>query len=458
MTAVGGADIFVAKYNASGALQWAKRAGGTDSDFGFDIAVDDSGNSYVTGEFRSVANFGAGQDLISLGNNDIFVAKYNAFGTLQWARRAGGSGRESGYGVAVDGAGNSHITGSFTGTATFGPGVDLVSLGNNDIFVAKYNAIGTLQWATRAGGINSDVGRSIAVDGSGNSYVTGAFVFEATFGPGEPNQTVLTAAGGTDIFVAKYDFSGELQWAKQDGGSLNDDGYDIAVDGSGNIHVTGILGGGGTDIFVAKYSSGGALRWSRQAGGVGSDIARRIAVDGSGNSYVTGSFTGTATFGVGETNETILTSAGSGDIFIAKFSGGNKGAADFDGDGKADIGVYRDGVWFIVRSSDGGVTTVGWGGAPQDIPVPADYDGDGKTDIAVYRDGAWFVLRSSDGGVTIVGWGGAPQDIPVPADYDGDGKTDIAVYRDGAWFVLRSSDGGVTIVGWGGAPQDLPLN
>jgi Cellulase (glycosyl hydrolase family 5) len=134
-------------------------------------------------------------------------------------------------------------------------------------------------------------------------------------------------------------------------------------------------------------------------------------------------------------------------------------SVDFDGDGKSDIGVYRDGNWFIRRTADGGVTAVGWGGLVQDTPVPADYDGEGRTDIAVYRssDGGWYILRSSDGGVTATGWGGLPQDKPVPADYDGDGKTDIAVYRDGMWFIRRSSDGGVTATGWGGLPQDKPV-
>jgi hypothetical protein len=129
--------------------------------------------------------------------------------------------------------------------------------------------------------------------------------------------------------------------------------------------------------------------------------------------------------------------------------------ADYDGDGKVDIAVYRDGTWFIERSSDGGMTTIGWGGLAQDIVVPADYDGDGKVDIAVYRDGTWLIKRSSDGGMTTVSWGGLPQDIPVPADYDGDGKVDIAVYRDGTWFIKRSSDGGMTTVGWGGLAQDI---
>jgi glucose/arabinose dehydrogenase len=128
---------------------------------------------------------------------------------------------------------------------------------------------------------------------------------------------------------------------------------------------------------------------------------------------------------------------------------------DYDGDGKADIAVYRDGIWYIIRSLDGEVRAIGWGGVLVDRPVPGDYDGDGRADVAVYREGTWFIMRSSDGGFTVTGWGGLPQDIPVPADYDGDGKTDLAVYRNGVWFIFRSSDGLQTAVGWGGLPQDI---
>jgi hypothetical protein len=145
------------------------------------------------------------------------------------------------------------------------------------------------------------------------------------------------------------------------------------------------------------------------------------------------------------------------DIGAVEFGAGSAALVDFDGDGKSDIGVYRNGTWFILRSSDGGVTATAWGGLPQDRPMPADFDGDGKVDLVLYRDGMWFIFRSSDGGQIAEGWGGLPQDIPVPADFDGDGKADIAVYRDGMWFIIRSSDDGVTATGWGGALADAPV-
>jgi Beta-propeller repeat len=475
LTSDGDFDIFVAKYNSSGALLWAKRAGGTGSDGGSGIAVDGSGNSYVTGSFEGSGTFGLGEanqiTLTSDGDFDIFVAKYNSSGALLWAKRAGGTARDEGSGIAVDGSANSYVTGSFEGSATFGLGeanqITLTSDGDFDIFIAKYNSSGALLWAKRAGGTGSDGGSGIAVDASGNSYVTGNFSGTATFGFGEANQKTLTSEGDFDIFIAKYNSSGALLWAKRAGGTSLDEGFGIAVDGSGNSYVTGyfdgpatfglgevnqiVLGSGtGFDIFVAKYNSSGALLWAKRAGGASIDEGFGIAVDGSGNSYVTGSFEGTATFGLGEVNQTVLTSGGSDDIFIAKFFG-SKAGGDFDGDSKADIGVYRNGAWFILKSS-GGSQIVGWG-APGDIPVPADYDGDGKTDDAIYRNGAWFILKSS-GGSQVVGWGTAG-DIAVPGDYDGDGKSDVAVFRNGTWFILKST-GGSQVVGWG-APGDIAV-
>jgi hypothetical protein len=136
---------------------------------------------------------------------------------------------------------------------------------------------------------------------------------------------------------------------------------------------------------------------------------------------------------------------------------------DFDGDGRADIAIYRqaNGAWWIIPSSTGTPYGVGFGGGPTDIPVPGDYDGDGKTDLAIYRQawGAWFIQPSGGGAVMATGWGGDPSDIPVPADYDGDGKTDLAVYRqnNGAWWIKPSSTGVSYGLGFGGGTTDIPI-
>ncbi len=137
---------------------------------------------------------------------------------------------------------------------------------------------------------------------------------------------------------------------------------------------------------------------------------------------------------------------------------------DYDGDGKMDKAVFRrqTGEWLIKCSSDGAVTAKIWGMAT-DVPVPGDYDGDGQTDIAVWRgaEGHWYILRSSDNQTETVFWGtsNAPyRDLPVAADYDGDGKTDIAVFRqqNGHWYIRQSSDGAVIDKAWG-LGTDVPV-
>jgi glucose/arabinose dehydrogenase len=160
-------------------------------------------------------------------------------------------------------------------------------------------------------------------------------------------------------------------------------------------------------------------------------------------------FGGISDIKVGPDGLLYVLSFGSGKIFVIS---GAAAATNFDGDAKSDISVFRNGTWFIRRSSDGGQTIVGWGIA-SDVPVLMDQDGDGKLDPTVFRDGSWFVLRST-GSSLVVSWGTAG-DVPVAADYDGDGKTDIAVFRNGAWFILNSS-GGSQVTGWGIA-GDLPV-
>ncbi len=325
LTSSGDLDIFVAKLDNNGNWLWAKNTGGSYNDYGYGIAVDASGNSYVTGYFQGSATFGS-TTLTSSGFNDIFVAKLDSNGNWLWAKKAGGTSNDEGYGIAVDACGNSYVTGYFCNSATFGS-TTLICNGYYDIFIAKLDSSGNWLWAKNAGGLGGDWGNGIAVDASGNSYVTGCFdSTTATFG-----STDLTNNGGYDIFIAKLDSSGNWLWAKNAGGTSDVFGRCIVVDASGNSYVTGFFHGSATfgstdltnngyyDIFISKLDSSGNWFWAKNAGGTSNDEGFGIAVDASGNSYVTGCFSGSATFG-----STTLTSSGDRDIFIAKLdSSGN---------------------------------------------------------------------------------------------------------------------------------------
>ncbi len=131
----------------------------------------------------------------------------------------------------------------------------------------------------------------------------------------------------------------------------------------------------------------------------------------------------------------------------------NSAKFDFDGDGKSDVSLYRNGTWYAQRSSSG-FYAVQFGNST-DRTVAEDYDGDNKTDVAIFRDGVWYILRSSDSAVRIFQWGSAG-DIPVPGDYDGDGKADYAIYRSGVWYIFNSSNNSVRIEQFGIA-TDKPV-
>ncbi|WP_193188552.1 hypothetical protein [Nisaea sediminum] len=342
LTSAAGDDIFIAKYSSSGELVWAKSVGGTSTDQALSITIDSSGNSYLTGKFAGTADFDPGPGTTNLTGSgfDIFVAKYDSSGNLVWANKAGAGGNDEGVSIAVDGSGNSYAAGTFRFTVDFDPGAgttNLTSLGQDDIFIAKYDSSGALTWANRIGGTSHDTIGSINVDNAGNHYVSGSFIGTVDFDPGAGTTNLTSAGGGNpDIFIAKYDSSGALVWAKNVGGTTSDKALASALDSSGNSYVTGFFNGtvdfdpgagisnltssGLTDIFIAKYDSSGNFVWARSTGGTNDEQGVSIAVDGSGNSYATGKFAGTVDFdpGAGTTN---LTSSGSDDIFITKYDG-----------------------------------------------------------------------------------------------------------------------------------------
>lgn len=343
LTSNGGTDIFFAKYNSSGGLVWAKNVGGTSNEVGRAIGLDGSGNVFITGEFRSTADFdpGAGtQNLTSAGLADVFVAEYTSAGVYVLALSMGGTSNDIGYGIGVDGVGLITVTGRFQGTADFDPSVsttNLVSAGGYDIFLAQYDNTGAIQWAYGSGQTTDDYAFGLAVDnGGGDMYVTGKFEGTVDFNP-LAGVTNLTSNGVEDAFFAKYDASGTLLWAKNVAGSGADFANAITFDGSGNVYVAGSFQttlndadfdpGAGTAIlngygmFFAKYTSTGAYVWAKAVTAIAGsgNTAKGIAVDGSGNVYVTGVFIETADFDPG-TGTTTVTNNSSNDIFLAKYT------------------------------------------------------------------------------------------------------------------------------------------
>jgi Beta-propeller repeat/Phage integrase family len=303
----------VTELNASGtALVYSTYLGGNANDYGYGIAVDGSGNSYITGDTSST-NFpttsGAFQTVFGSGQSDAFVTKLNATGSaLVYTTFLGGNSGDVGRGIAVDDSGNAYMTGdtSSTNFPTTSGAFQTVS-GGYDAFVTKLNTDGTaLVYSTYLGGIGFyNGGYGIAVDSSGNAYVTGGTsttTFPTTSGA---FQTVFGGGGQSDAFVTKLNASGTaLIYSTYLGGNNGDVGYGIGVDGSGNAYVTGISNstnfpttsgafqtvfGGTSDAFVTKLNAtGSALVYSTYLGGNASDYGNGIAVDASGNAYVTG--------------------------------------------------------------------------------------------------------------------------------------------------------------------------
>ncbi len=330
----------VAKFDAIGNLLWMNAVPGNSrgaTNYVRGIAVDGSGNSYVTGG--------------TFNWQDIYVAKLDAAGSQVWINTVGGDRYDIGWAIALDNAGSVYLTGSYGGTADFDPGPAAYlltsmngrgSVPSDDVFVLKLDTDGNFAWAGSMGSANGDdAGLGIAVDSSSNVYLTGSwgasFLGAAganDFDPGS-GAVKLSHAGGSDVFVLKLDANRNLAWAKNIGGPDYEVGYDIAVDASGSVYTTGYFEGtvdfdpgksksllasaGARDVFVSKLSNAGSFVAAVRMGGANRDQGAGIVLDGSNNVYTTGGFNSTADFdpGPGTFN---LTSAGSGDIFVSKLT------------------------------------------------------------------------------------------------------------------------------------------
>jgi len=331
----GGQDVFVAKLDPTGTrLEYLTYLGGSDLETATGLAIDASGNAYVAGFTRST-NFPTLNPMqaTNRGQFNGFVSKLSAAGNLVYSTYLGGSLNDSTSAVAVDSAGNCYIAGIAT-SANF-PVINAVQAnqgGASDLYIAKLNASGNqLIYSTYLGGSQEDAATGIAVDPSGNVYVTGA-TLSVDFRTASPAQAEH-GGGIFDAFVIKMNPAGnQLVYSTYLGGGSADRGFRIAVDSSGAAYVVGDTFstdfpvraaiqqtvGGSADAFIAKLNANGGIVYSTWLGGSEIDGGTAISVDATGAAYVTG-FTESGNFPVSAAFQRDFGGGGL-DAFVTKFT------------------------------------------------------------------------------------------------------------------------------------------
>ena len=306
-----GSNAYIAKYDINGIFLWAKNIAINTSYGNNSITIDNNSDIYITGYFSGAAvDFDPGAGTANLasasGSNDIYIAKYDNSGNYLWAKAIGSIADDRGNEILINNAGNILLTGNFNNMVDFDPGAGtafLTSVWSQDIFFASYDASGNYLWAKGIGGLGVEDVRDIAVDKNDNIFLTGNFAGTADFDP-DAGYTGLISAGIGDIFIAKYDPSGNYLWAKQMGSTGIDCGTAISIDTSGSIIATGtfnntvdfdpgagtvnLIGALGASSYLEKFDSNGNYIWVKALPLNTSNID--VLVDYCNNIYISGSY------------------------------------------------------------------------------------------------------------------------------------------------------------------------
>jgi hypothetical protein len=355
LSAVPRSNVFIAKYNADGIIQWATYAIGSTSSitYCYGLTINPSGDVLMSGRyaastivtFSSVSPSSVTVSLPSVSTISAFIVKYNTNGIVQWATNVvpSVSAAET-RALVTDSAGNIFTAGGFVGTVTFNsksPDTTtktLTAVGGQDAYVAKYNPDGIIQWVAKIGSSGVDYAFGIDIDSSANVYIAGYCNVPCT---------LFSASGGTPVsisntqnnnYLAKYDTNGNVIWVAGNNGTQSVP-FGVAVNSNQDIFMcnyalttfTARSATGGTtktftvvgsiDVAISKYNSSGIIQWVAQIGSTGIDQPRQIATDSNGNVFVTGYYTGNVTFfSVSpSTKKKTLRSSGVEDAFVAKY-------------------------------------------------------------------------------------------------------------------------------------------
>jgi len=310
LTSNGKKDAFILKLDKNGLFVWACKIGGNSNEIGYSITLDSLNSLYITGWFRNKVDFNSGIDsfyLNSIGENDVFVLKLDRDGEFVWAKSFGGKFNDVGISLCIDTEENIILTGGYESDVDFNPDSGIFKLkseGDMDVFILKLNKNGNFIWAKSFGGSSIDQGHSIVCDIYNNYYITGFFNKTISV-----NNNILISKGKKDIFILKFDSSGNNIWTKSIGGDMNELGTSIICSGLNDIIVTGYFEGeivinpdhtlnskGEEDIFVLKLNSNGDLLWSKEIGGKSKDVGYSLTHDNNNNIYISGEFKGIITF------------------------------------------------------------------------------------------------------------------------------------------------------------------
>ena len=309
----GSVDAFLAKYNPNGGLEWAVPIGGNGHDEAFDVAVDQNGNSYVTGMWQWTVDWDPGPDTVQFTSDawpDGFVVSFDPNGNFRWVNLYSSPGIELPKGLSFSHDNKLLVHGRFSDSLDFDPDTTqmiMTSAGSTDLFIAQYKMDGTFTGVRTFGGTGTDAAEEIDVDDQGNIFITGSYGGILPF----DSNISINALQSRDIYLAKLDSTGQPQWAISVQGNNHFEGAGgMDVSPSGEVFLTGCFYDTidadpdtsewilspivPNDLYILSYSDQGVLTWAESfhTGGV-FDLASGVAWSPNGQLAITGTFTDT---------------------------------------------------------------------------------------------------------------------------------------------------------------------